>query len=63
MNGGRLALGLLGCLAVSALMLSLASLILVGNQSEGFVELHDPWGQSWAAANAVPNPYPRLCPA
>ncbi len=39
MNGGRLALGLLGCLAVSALMLSLASLIVVGNQSEGFVEL------------------------
>ena len=45
MSFGRLILGALGCLAVSALILSLASLIILGNRTEKFVALQTALGQ------------------
>lgn len=39
MNVGRLVIGLLGCLAVAALILSLAALIILANRTESFTGL------------------------
>ena len=45
MHLGRLLLGVMGCLLVAAIILSLASLLFLGNRSQTFVELQRALGQ------------------
>ena len=45
MQGGRLLLGIAGCLLTAAIILSLASLLFLADRSAAFVELQRTLGQ------------------